>query len=45
MIDERSDENAEDDRQRPPELRGKDKGEQLGFVADFGEGNDARLYQ
>ena len=34
-------ENAEHDRQRAAKARGEQKGEQLGLVADFGEGDDA----
>jgi hypothetical protein len=41
VVGERGDEDAEDDGHRPPELRGEQEREELGFVADFGEGDDA----
>src|SRR3569833_2227412 len=41
MIHERGGQYAETNGQRPAEFGREEKGEELGFVADFGEGDDA----
>jgi hypothetical protein len=41
VIGECRDEDAQDDGRRLPKFRGEDEGEELGVVADFGEGDDA----
>ncbi len=45
MIDQRGDKNAEDDGNGATEFRSQQKGQQLGFVADFCEGDDAGGYE
>ncbi len=45
MVGDRSHQNADNDRYGFAELGRKDEGKQLGFVADFGEGNNTRRDQ
>jgi hypothetical protein len=45
MIGEGSDQNAQDDGNGFAEFGGQNKGQQLRFVADFGEGDNASGYQ
>ena len=41
VIDQRREQDAENDRRRPAKFRREDEGQQLGFVTDFSQCNDA----